>query len=315
MAGILAVAVSLLERVNGRPTIVPSRVEKEASADNPRRGGPLAAWPKVVSGSVGGEIMIEHEGEVIIGILGQWASGKSTAARTLVEHLGGEGKVVFLNDQPLLAAQAVNHILQLEDSIVWSIEGDGRQRLEGEHATVWLGPGENLRTVDLNGLQFDVDDDALPAWLDRARVELGYQICERSPEGKPIVMEAGFGKYPSDHTIPDLFIALEEAGVELGRVRWIIVEAGYDKRSERNEKRRFGPPFDVFARYAAQGGDLHPDHQRRLEEQGIMIKRVLNDHDDVGRFRADILAAVETMFKTRIGAGDDGGQGADGLRL
>jgi hypothetical protein len=143
---------------------------------------------------------------------------------------------------------------------------------------------------------FDVQDNVLPAWLNRARVELGYQICERSADGKPIVIEAAFGKNPFDHTLSDLFIALEEAGVEPKQVKWIIVEAGYDKRSERNEKRRVGPPVDVFARYAADGGDLDPDYQKRLEEQGTMIKRVPNDHDDIEKFRADIIAAFEEMF-------------------
>jgi uridine kinase len=37
--------------------------------------------------------MNERKGEIIVGILGQWASGKSTAAKTLVSYLGGEGDV------------------------------------------------------------------------------------------------------------------------------------------------------------------------------------------------------------------------------
>ena len=251
--------------------------------------------------------MIELEGEIIVGILGQWASGKSAAARTLIRYLGGRGEVVFINDQELFARQAVNHILELEDSkVTFSIEDDGRQRLEGEHATIWLGPGEDLKSVDLSALRsllrqqtlrFNVQDDVLPAWLNRARVELGHQICERSAEGKPIVIEAGFGKNPFDHTISDLFMRLEEAGVEPEQVKWIVVEAGYDKRSERNEKRGGTVPVDVFARYAADGGDLDADHQKRLEEQGTIIKRVPNDHDDIERFRADIIAAFEEMFR------------------
>jgi len=55
--------------------------------------------------------MIELEGGIIVGVLGQWASGKSTAARTLIRYLGGEGKVVFINDRDLFASQAFNHIL------------------------------------------------------------------------------------------------------------------------------------------------------------------------------------------------------------
>jgi len=66
----------------------------------------------------------------------------------------------------------------------------------------------------LSTLDFDVRDDVLPGWLNRAGVEVGYQICERSADGKPIVIEAGFGKNPYGHTISDLFIALEEAGIE-----------------------------------------------------------------------------------------------------
>jgi hypothetical protein len=33
-----------------------------------------------------------------------------------------------------------------------------------------------------------------------------------------------------------------------------------------------------------------------LEEQGSTIKRVPNDHDDIEKFRADIIAAFEEMF-------------------
>ncbi|MFX0145205.1 MAG: hypothetical protein ACFE9C_14155, partial [Candidatus Hodarchaeota archaeon] len=158
-------------------------------------------------------------------------------------------------------------------------------------------PGEDLKTVDLNTLNLDVHDNVQALWLNRARIELGHQICERSKGGKPIVIEAGFGKNPFDHTISDLFTRLEETGVEPKQVWWIIVEAGYDKRSERNEKRRDRVPSDVFARYAADGGDLDPDHQNRLEEQGTIIKRVPNDHDDIERFKADIIAAIKEMFR------------------
>jgi hypothetical protein len=242
--------------------------------------------------------MEELEGKIIVGVLGQWASGKSTAAKTLFRYLGGEGKAVFISDRELFASQAVNHILELEDSKVrLSIEDDGRQRLDGVHATVWLGSGEDLKTVDLNTLNLDVHDDVQALWLNRARIELGHQICERSTGGKPIVIEAGFGKNPFDHTISDLFTRLEETGVEPKQVRWIIAEAGYDMRSERNEKRRDRVLSDVFARYAADGGDLDSDHQNRLEEQGTIIRRVPNDHDDIERFRADIIAAFKEMFR------------------
>lgn len=247
--------------------------------------------------------MIEPEGGIAVGILGQWASGKSAAARTLIGYLGGEGEVTFITDRELFAGQAVKHILELDDSeIRRSIEDDGWQRLDGEHGTVWLSPGQDLQTVDLSTLLFAVHEDVMPAWLNSARVEVGYQIRERLADGKPIVIEAGFGKNPSDHTISDLFVALGETGVAPNEVKWIIIEAGYDKRSERNLKRRLdhsditGPPADVFARYAADGGDLDPDHQTRLEEQGTTIKRVANNHDDIERFRADIIAAFEEMF-------------------
>ena len=94
--------------------------------------------------------MMEHKEEIIVGILGQWASGKSAAAKTRIRYLGGEGKVAFIIDRELLASQAVNHILELEDSKVkFSIDDDGKQRLEGKRATVWLGPREDLKTVDL----------------------------------------------------------------------------------------------------------------------------------------------------------------------
>jgi hypothetical protein len=250
--------------------------------------------------------MIELDGGIIVGVLGQWASGKTEAARTLVRHLGGDGKVVFLTDRVLFASQVVDHILELEDSkVVVSIEDDRRQRLDGEPATVWLGPGEDLRTVDASTLDFDVyDEQVLNAWRRRAKVELGHQIRERSAGGTPIVIEAAFGpnieptsENPYGRTISDLFTRLEKAGVEPGQVKWIIIEASFDKRSERNEKRRDGIPAYLFDRYAADGGDLDLDHQHKLEEQGTTIKRVSNDHDDIERFRADIIAAFEEMFR------------------
>jgi hypothetical protein len=242
--------------------------------------------------------MMNPKGEIIVGILGQWASGKSTAAKILIRHLGGEGEVVFISDRELFAGQAVNHILELDDSeVTFSIEDDGRQRLDGEQATVWLGPGEDLKTVDLNTLNLDVHDNVQATWLNRARIELGHQICKRTAGGKPIVIEAGFGKNPPDHTIYDLFTRLEEVGVEHKQVRWIIVEVNYDKRSQRNQMRRDRVPFDVFDRYAADGGDLDRDHQNRLAEKGTIIKRVPNDHDDIERFTTDIIAAFEEMFR------------------
>jgi hypothetical protein len=139
--------------------------------------------------------------------------------------------------------------------------------------------------------------------INRARVEVGYQIRERSADGKPIVIEAGFGtntepigENPFSHTISDLFVRLGEAGVRPNQVGWIIIEAGYDRRSRRNQQREVSVPVAVFDRYAADGGDLDPDHQNRLEEQGMMIKRVFNDHDNVERFRADVIVAFEEMF-------------------
>jgi hypothetical protein len=243
--------------------------------------------------------MVESEGEIIVGVLGQWASGKSTAARTLLAYFGGEAKAIFIDDRELVYRLAVDHILKLGDSEVkLSIEDDGQQRLDGEHVTLWLDPGEDLESVDWSTYhRFDVPENLLPAWLNRARVEVGRQICERSADGKPIVIEAGFGKNPSDHTISHLFMRLEEAEVEPRQVGWIIVEAGYEKRAVRNEKRRDSVPVDVFARFAADGGDLDPDHENRLKEHGTIIKRVPNNHDDVERFRADIIAALEELFR------------------
>ena len=60
--------------------------------------------------------MREIKEEIIVGVLGQWASGKTTAARTLIKYLGGQDEVLFINDQELLTSQVVNHILELDDS-------------------------------------------------------------------------------------------------------------------------------------------------------------------------------------------------------
>jgi hypothetical protein len=250
--------------------------------------------------SGGNSMMKENSGEIIVGVLGQWASGKSTAAKTLVRYLGGEGKTRFITDREFVVSQAVNLILGPDYSeAVISTEQDGRQRFDSEFGTVWLEPGEDPKTVDLNTLRLDLPDDIydqeLPAWLNNARLEIGQQILAQSAEGKPIVIEAGYGKYPSDHTIADLFGRLEEAGVEPKRVRWMIIEAGFDKRSQRNAQRRDTVPDHLFVRYAADGGDLDPDQQKRLEEQGTKITRVPNNHDDFEKFKADIITAYEEM--------------------
>ena len=89
---------------------------------------------------------------------------------------------------------------------------------------------------------------------------------------------------------------MEEAGVEPKQVKWIIVEASYDRRSVRNQKREVVVPVDLFDRYAVDGGDLDPDHQERLARQGTTIKRVRNDHDDFEKFEADIIAAFDEIF-------------------
>jgi hypothetical protein len=249
--------------------------------------------------------VIELDKGIIVGVLGQWASGKTEAARTLVGHLGGEGKVTFLADRALFASQAVNHVLELEGSEVSvSVEDDGRQRLDSELVTVWLGPGEDLRTVNASTLNFRVhDDEILVAWRRRAKVELGNQIRKRSAGGKPVVIEAAFGpnmeqvdENPYGRTISDLFARLEKTGVEPGQVKWIIVEAGFDTRAERNEKRLDSIPVCYFESFSADGGDLAPDHESELQKQGTTIRRVPNDHDDIERFRAEIIAAFEEMF-------------------
>jgi hypothetical protein len=249
--------------------------------------------------------MTEPHAGIVVGVLGQWASGKTEAARTLIRHLGGEGKVVFLTDRALFASQAVKHVLELEVSeVVVSVDDDGRQRLDSELVTVWLAPGEDLRSVEPSTLRFDVyDDEILLAFRKRAKVELGYQIRERAAGGKPVVVEAAFGPNPEQagenpygRTIAELFARLERAGVKACQVKWIIVEASCDTRAERNAKRLDRIPVHYFERFAADGGDLAPDHERRLVEQGTLIRRVPNDHDDVDRFRADILAAFEDMF-------------------
>jgi hypothetical protein len=237
---------------------------------------------------------------IIVGVLGQWASGKSTAARTLVEHLGGKGKVLFLTDRALFAGQAIKHILESEASKVsHSIDPDGRQRFVGELATVWLGPDEDLGTVDPTTLDFDVYQDAvLNSWRKQAKVELGHQIRKRSTEGVPIVFEAAFGpnieptgEFYYGRTIPDLIARLEGSGVEPRRIKWIIIEACQAKRAERNRARSDKIPDEYFARLDAVGGDLEPDQQRRLEQQGTAIRRVPNEHDDLARFKAEVIAA------------------------
>jgi hypothetical protein len=259
--------------------------------------------------------MNEQQGQIIAGILGQWASRKSTATSTLVNHLGGEGEVIFIDDRAMLAGQAVKHILELDkDQVKVTVEEDGSQRFEGEFATVYLNPGEDLRTVDLSQLLFDLHDgdqaQDLPTWCTwfyAVREALGAQIRERSAEGKPIVIEAGFGTNteqkddnPFCHTIAYLCARLEDQGVRPNDVMWIIIEASYETRSERNQKRPDTVPAIEFDRFAADGGDLEPEQERRLVDQGVSIRRVPNEHNDVEKFKADVIAAFEGLFEGRL---------------
>ena len=241
---------------------------------------------------------------IVVGVLGQWASGKTEAARTLVRHLGGEGHVVFLTDRGLFAEQVVRHVRALDESeVAVRVEEDGRQRVDCDLFTLWLGPGEELATVDPSTLTFEgYDDEVILAFRRRAKRALGPQIRSRSAAGNPVVVEAAFGPNPEPagqdaygRTIADLFARLEGAGVEPRQVNWIIVEAAADTRAARNAKRPDRIPPSYFEKFDAQGGDLTPDQERRLVAQGTRIRRVANDHDDLERFRADILAAFEDM--------------------
>ena len=245
--------------------------------------------------------MTKYAGEIIVGILGQWASGKSSAAKILIRYLGGENKTIFITDRVFVVGQAVKYILGEENSKgILSLEADGSQRLDSDHGTVWLSPEEDLQSVDLNRVRIDIPDDIydkeLPAWLNNARLELGNEILKKAAEGKPIVIEAGFGKIPIDHTISDLFLRLGEAGVDPKRVKWIVIEASFEIRSKRNERRQDTVPDHLFNRYAGGGGDLDPDQQKRLGERGTTIRRVFNDHNNFEKFKADLIAAFTEMY-------------------
>ena len=240
----------------------------------------------------------------IVGVLGQWASGKTEAAKTLVEHLGTQGDVMLLTDRALFARQAIDYVLEREGTgVAVSFEDDGRQRLDTELVTIWLDPGEDLRTVDPNSLFFRMyDEEAIVAWRRRAKAQLGARIREESAAGRTVVVEAAFGSNKDasgdgqyGRTVHDLMARLESAGLEPWQVKWIIVEAGFEIRAARNESRPGNIPVKFFGEFGGDGGDLSPDQQKALEEQGTLIRRVSNDHDDVERFRADVVAAYDEL--------------------
>jgi hypothetical protein len=271
----------------------------------------VGGWLTVAERRVGGVVAMGLQSGVVVGVLGQWASGKSTAARTLVDHLGGDDEVIFLTDRVLLGQHVVKYVLRREESEVKrAIEADGSRRFAGPLATYWLPPGEELSTVDLNYLRFDLHQDVydkVPAgacsWLNEVRIELGRQILARAAEGKPIVVEAGFGsnqqprgENPFCHNVDDLFVRLGQAGLEPDRVKWILIEASYATRRARNHRRIDVVPDLEFDRFAADGGDLDPEQARYWSERGITLKRVTNDHHDVQRFKRDITAACDELL-------------------
>lgn len=251
------------------------------------------------------------ERNVAVGVLGQWASGKSTAAKVLVDHLGGEGEVIFLSDRTLMAAQATEYIRRLpETQLTRRTDRAGSLLLEGPLMSVALPPGETLSGVDLNSLDFRLRPevyDEVPVGacniLDTVRLELGRQIQDRLSKGKPMVIEAGFGtnveprgENPFCHTLADFFRCLAESGLEPTLVKWIVIQASYITRSVRNFLRHDSVPAAEFDRLAADGGDLTEDQQRALESQGLVIRRVSNQHSDIARFKADVIAAYEALF-------------------
>ena len=87
---------------------------------------------------------------VVVGVLGECASDKSTAARILVDHLGGPDQVIFLDDRSLVAAHAVEHVRQLpETQLERSVDAAGLNKISGPLMTVRPPPGETLDTVDI----------------------------------------------------------------------------------------------------------------------------------------------------------------------
>ena len=243
-------------------------------------------------------------GGIAVGVVGQWASGKTEAARTLIRHLGGPGKVVFLSDRELFFRQAHEYFLGLDESQLTTVlEPDGSRRLQTEQAALWLGPGEDLSSVDLCSLRFYPDDETSASWLAASRLELGERIRARSAANKLLVIEVAVGPDVRDLgggplrlTIADFFSGLGNAGVDPVQIKWIIVEAGYDVRSARNDRQGAHVPVDIFDRFAADGGDLTPEQQKEWETCGMTLKRVNNDHNDIEMLRSDTISAFEQIF-------------------
>jgi hypothetical protein len=205
----------------------------------------------------------------------------------------------------------VDYILGLDDSKIIHTTSEKGESFEGELAIVYVPPGETLETLDFNALLFDLKDEVynnVPmntySWFDQIRIELGRQIRERSREGKPIVIEAGFGtntdkkgENPMSHSIHDLFTLLEVAKLDPNLVKWIIIEASYQVRLMRNQKRKDTVPAKEFDRFAASGGDLTPAEEQEWVKGGARFIRVPNNHDDYQRFKKDIIAAYKELFE------------------
>ena len=214
--------------------------------------------------------------------------------------------MAFLSDRELLFRQAHEYFLGLDESEVTVVlEADGSRRLQSDQAALWLGPGQDLRSVDLCSLRFYPDDETSASWLAASRLELGHRIRARCEVNRPVVIEVAVGPDVQDLgggplrlTIADFLSGLENAGVQVNRIKWIIVEAGYEVRSGRNERQGAHVPVDIFDRFAIDGGDLTREQQKAWEKRGLILKRVSNDHDDMERFRSDIITAFEEVSGT-----------------
>ena len=176
---------------------------------------------------------------------------------------------------------------------------------------MYLRPGETINNVDQNTLLFDLHKDVYDkvplgsySWMDKAWFKLGQQILDVSRGEKPVVIEAGFGtnteprgENPFNQSKSVLFERLKDAGVELDVVKWIIIGASYDIRSMRNQARMDSVPPYEFKRLAADGGDLDRKYEQRLMEEGATIRRVPNEHNNIYRFKTDIVSTFQSIYE------------------
>lgn len=236
-------------------------------------------------------------------IVGEFASGKTTAAGFVENQLRVNGEVLSNSDREEYARGVLHDLREHQQST--EMMGEGRLVVRGRHATAFVTEGEDFSSTPLYELSFRVHDNTIPY---EARRRLGFWMLAGLDDEMPRVMEIAIGtnkssegENPFSHTLADFVDIVEEVGVLPEHLRIIYLEASFETRSQRNQRRPDPVPWEAFEQYAAEGGGLTLGFAQELQERGAVIVRVNNDHDNLLKFQREVEGAFRSLYNLEGG--------------